>query len=98
MTEATELRNVLAEAGGGNGAGGVRESIPLPKRQPPKGMLPSTWLSRGLRIEYEDGTGKVVHTKGILLDYYPAGPVVAVGGAKTMFSWDRLVLCELIED
>lgn len=42
MTEATEVRNVLAEAGGDNGTGGVKEAIPLPKRQPPKGMLPST--------------------------------------------------------
>jgi hypothetical protein len=29
---------------------------------------------------------------------YPAGPVLNVGGAKTLISWDRLVLCELVED
>jgi hypothetical protein len=33
-----------------------------------------------------------------LLDLYPAGPVLNIGGAKTLLSWDRLVLCELVED
>jgi len=27
-----------------------------------------------------------------------AGPVLNIGGAKTLLSWDRLVLCELVED
>jgi hypothetical protein len=30
--------------------------------------------------------------------YCPAGPVLNIGGAKTLLSWDRLVLCELVED
>jgi hypothetical protein len=33
-----------------------------------------------------------------LRDLYPAGPVLNIGGAKTLLSWDRLVLCELVED
>ena len=42
------------------------------------------------------GSGQ--QTSGTLLDLYPAGPVLNIGGAKTLLSWDRLVLCELVED
>jgi hypothetical protein len=35
---------------------------------------------------------------GTLFDLYPAGPVLNIGGAKTLLSWDWLVLCELVED
>ncbi len=69
----------------------------LPKRTAPKGLLPSTWLERGLRVAYVDCHGAGVETSGILLDYYPAGPVLNIAGAKTLISWDRLVLCELAE-
>ena len=70
----------------------------LPKRNGPKGLLPSTWLERGLRVAYVDAFGAGVETSGILLDFYPAGPVLNIGGVKTMVAWDRLVLCELVED
>jgi hypothetical protein len=70
----------------------------LPKRTGPKGLLPSTWLSRTLKLEYVDGFGGGVETSGVLLDLCPAGPILNIGGAKTMLSWDRLVLCELVED
>jgi hypothetical protein len=70
----------------------------LPKRAGPKGLLPSTWLERTLKLEYVDGFGAGVETSGVLLDLYPAGPVLNIGGAKTLLSWDRLVLCELVED
>jgi hypothetical protein len=36
----------------------------LPKRSGPNGMLPSTWLSRTLRLEYIDGFGAGVETSG----------------------------------
>ena len=68
------------------------------KRSGPKGLLPSTWLERTLRVQYVDGFGAAVETSGTLLDLYPAGPVLNLGGAKTLLSWDRLVLCELVED
>jgi hypothetical protein len=71
---------------------------PLPKRNAHKGLLPSTWLRRTLRVQYVDGFGAAVETNGTLLDLYPAGPVLNLGGAKTLLSWDRLVLCELVED
>jgi hypothetical protein len=43
-------------------------------------------------------TGAGVETSGTLLDLYPAGPVLNVGGAKTLICWERLVLVELRED
>jgi hypothetical protein len=70
----------------------------LPKRAGHKGLLPSTWLERTLRVQYVDGFGAAVETSGTLLDLYPAGPVLNLAGAKTLLSWDRLVLCELVED
>jgi hypothetical protein len=70
----------------------------LPKRAGPKGLLPSTWLERTLKVEYVDGSGVGQATSGTLLDLYPAGPVLSLNGAKTLLSWDRLVLCELVED
>jgi len=70
----------------------------LPKRSRPKGLLPSTWLERTLKLEYVDGFGVGQATSGTLLDLYPVGPVLNIGGAKTLLSWDRLVLRELVED
>jgi hypothetical protein len=71
---------------------------PLPRRGGPKGMLPSTWLNRSLRVEYTDASGRGQATTATLLDCYPAGPILNVGGGKTLISWDRLVLAELVED
>ena len=70
----------------------------LPKRTGLKGLLPSTWLERTLKVAYTDCHGSGQETSGTLLDLYPAGPVLNIGGAKTLLSWDRLVLCELVED
>jgi hypothetical protein len=70
----------------------------LPRRGGPKGLLPSTWLERTLKVEYTDCYGAGQATSGTLLDLYPAGPVFNIGGAKTLISWDRLALCELVED
>jgi hypothetical protein len=70
----------------------------LPKRSAPKGLLPSTWLERTLKLEYVNAFGSGVQTSGTLLDLYPAGPVLGIGGAKTLISWDRLAVVELVED
>jgi hypothetical protein len=51
-----------------------------------------------LRVAYVDCRGAGQETSGTLLDLYPAGPVLNIGGARTLLSWDRLVLCELVED
>ena len=71
---------------------------PLPRRAGQRGLLPSTWLGRSLRVEYTDASGKAAATDGILLDWCGAGPLVNLAGAKTLLSWDRLVLAELVED
>jgi hypothetical protein len=70
----------------------------LPRRNGPKGLLPSTWLNRSLRVAYVDCHGTGCETTGTLLDLYPAGPILSLNGAKSLISWDRLVLCELVED
>jgi hypothetical protein len=70
----------------------------LPKRTGPKGLLPSTWLSRTLKVAYVDCYGGGAEIRGTLLELFPAGLVLNIGGAKTLLSWDRLVLCELVED
>jgi hypothetical protein len=70
----------------------------LPRRGGPKGLLPSTWLERTLRVAYVDCHGAGVETSGTLLDLYPAGPVLGIGTTKTMISWERLVLAELVND
>jgi len=68
---------------------------PLPKRAS-KGMLPSTWLSREVRLEYTDADGKAAQTSGVLLDWCPAGEVLSIFGAETLLAWERLVLVEQI--
>jgi hypothetical protein len=70
----------------------------LPKRAGPKGLLPSTWLARTLKLEYVNGFGAGVEASGVLLDYFPAGPILNVAGVKTLIPWDRLVLAQLVED
>jgi hypothetical protein len=51
-----------------------------------------------LKVEYTDCYGSGQATSGTLLDLYPAGPILNIGGAKTLISWERLTLCELVED
>jgi hypothetical protein len=70
----------------------------LPKRTGPKGLLPSTWLERTLRVSYVDCYGGGQEASGTLLNVYPAGPILNIGGAKTLLSWDRLAVVELVED
>ena len=76
---------------------GVLERIPLHNRGGPKGMLPSTWMGRSLRVEYVDAYGGGRETSGVLLDWCPTAPVLNVRGARTLIAWDRLCLCELAE-
>jgi hypothetical protein len=73
-------------------------TLTLPRRSASKGMMPSTWLNRTLRVEYADGFGASVETRGTLLDLYPAGLVLSLAGSKTLLSWERIVLCELVEE
>jgi hypothetical protein len=60
---------------------------PLPKRNGSRGLLPSTWLDRTLRIEYLDADGKAARTSGVFCDWFAFGPVFNLsGGAKTVIS------------
>jgi hypothetical protein len=70
----------------------------LPKRTGSRGMLPSTWISRTLRVEYVGGAGDMRESTAILLDFYPAGPILSIAGQKTCVCWERLVLAALVED
>ena len=70
----------------------------LPKRSAPKGLLPSTWLNRSLKIEYRDCFGAGQQTSGVLLDCYPAGVVIGMGATKSLLSWDAITYFELIPD
>jgi hypothetical protein len=68
------------------------------KRVAPKGLLPSTWIERTLRISYVDAHGTGTETSGVLADLYPFGMVVNNKGAKTALSWDAVRVVELVED
>jgi len=70
-------------------------SAGLPRR--PKGLLPSTWLGRTLRISYVDCYGSGQEASGTLLDLYPAGPILSIAGSKVLLMWERLVECELVD-
>jgi hypothetical protein len=70
----------------------------LPRRRGPKGLLPSTWIERTLRVSYVDCYGGGHEASGTLLDLYPAGPILSMNGTKAFISWDRLAVCELVED
>jgi hypothetical protein len=70
----------------------------LPRRSGPKGLLPSTWLERTLRVSYVDCYGGGQEASGTLLDLYPAGPILNLNGAKALISWDPLPVVELVED
>ncbi len=71
---------------------------PLPRRIGTRSMLPSTWVSRSLRVEYVAADDHAATTDAVLLDWCPVGMLVLIGGAKTLLGWDRLVLAELQED
>ena len=67
------------------------------KRTGPKGLQPSTWLSRALRLEYVV-CGQLRETPGTLLDVYPAGPVLNAGSDRTLIAWETVAVVELVED
>ena len=37
-------------------------------------------------------------TDGVLCDWCPAGPILLIAGARTVVSWERLCLIELVGD
>jgi hypothetical protein len=71
---------------------------PLPRRTGPKGLLPSTWIERTVKVSYADSSGKSRDTSGKLLDLYPFGPVLSMNGTRVALSWDAVNLIELQSD
>ena len=73
----------------------------LPRRSGPKGLLPSTWGGRALRLEYVVG-GETRQTTGKLLDTYPSGIIIGSSeagiAARTLIAWDTVAVVELIPD
>jgi hypothetical protein len=78
---------------GSHGGGGRNGSV-----VPTKGLLPSTWVGRGVRLEYLDGYQSPIETTGVLLDTFPVGPILNLSGARVCLPWERLILVELVED
>jgi hypothetical protein len=70
----------------------------LPRRAGARTMLPSSWISRAVKIECVGAAGEMQETSTTLLDWCGMGPVFLLGGARTVGGWDRLVLCELVGD
>lgn len=68
---------------------------PMVKRNCSRGMLPSTWMGRELRLAYLGVDGKPVETSGTLLDWCGTGPVFNLAGGRTVVCWDRLITLEL---
>jgi hypothetical protein len=69
---------------------------PLPKRTS-RGLVPSTWLGRQIALEY------IIHDElrsasGALLDTFPVGLVMNLGGRKTLVCWEAVRLIELVPD
>jgi hypothetical protein len=71
---------------------------PLPRKAGTRTMLPASWISRTVKIEYIGAGGEMQETSATLLDWCGMGPVFNLGGARTVVGWDRLVLCELSEE
>jgi hypothetical protein len=67
----------------------------LPKRNGARGMVPTTWLSRAVRIEYTDAEGGAVSTSATLLDWCGLGVVINSKGARCIVAWDRIAIIEL---
>ncbi len=39
-----------------------------------------------------------IEASGVLLDFFPPGPVMHIDGVKTLICWQRLVLAQLVDD
>jgi hypothetical protein len=74
------------------------EDAPLPRRDGPRTLLPTTWLSRTLAVDYAAADGRASSITGTYLDWCPTGLILNAGGTKTVVSWDRIALIELRED
>ena len=70
----------------------------FPRRVGTRSMLPTTWLGREVSVERTDAGGKFATTTGVLSDWCPAGPILRVGSARLIVSWETISLIELSGD
>jgi hypothetical protein len=70
----------------------------LPKRAGVRSMVPTTWIDRTIRVEYEGAGGESREATATLLEWSPVGLLLNIAGGKTLLAWERLVLAELQED
>ncbi len=70
----------------------------MPKRKAGRGLLPTTWLGRSVRVAYVAADGEGVETSATLLDWCGTGPIFNLAGDKILIAWDRLVMLELPSD
>ncbi len=63
-----------------------------------RGLLPSTWVGRPVRLAYVDVYGTGVETSGTLLDWTAFGAVFNLAGGRVVIAWDRVVMLELVDD
>ena len=97
MTE-TPLTEVMNGAARPDGGGGAQGSIPLPKRDGSRGLLPGSWIGRSVRVTYADCYGGGQETSGTLLDWCGTGPVMNLSGERTVLAWDALRTVTLVSD
>jgi hypothetical protein len=88
VTNETALNTILKTNG----------DAPLPRKVDTRIILPSTWIIRAAKIEYVGAAGEPQETAAACLDWCGMGPEFNLGGAITVVGWDRLALCELVED
>ncbi len=66
-----------------------------PARTNGRGLLPSTWLGRSVRLAYTAVDGQPVETSAILADWYAFGAAFYLAGGKVLVSWDAIHSMEL---
>ena len=92
MTDTT----IVGQTNGGST--GVGQSIPLERRGGPRTLLPSSWVSRTVRVSYMDAGGAGVESEGTLLDLYPFGVVMNLEGERAVIAWECLRVVTLVDD
>ena len=70
----------------------------LPKRAGTRSMLPSTWIDRTLRIEYEGAGGASRETTATLLDWSPVGLLLNIAGALYARAEEYIVRAQKLEN
>jgi hypothetical protein len=78
----------------------LQSEVPVAQREasPAKTCLPSTWLSRPVRIERVDAYGSGVESSGTFLEERPDGVIVALAGERTWISFEGLRAVTLVND